>query len=91
MADGIEQRVGENSFADDEITVVRSIPLVRAGERPTLVQYLAEFQGNYIRGRKLLRKNGSLAALYEGGEWKPYAIPDELSAYSRETSRGQRE
>ena len=89
MADGIEQRIGE-----EDITVSkRMIALAPDGKRPTLVQYLAALPGYAVRGDKLLRPDRTVAAAYENvgtNGWVPYADPGEMVSYTAETSRSQR-
>ena len=84
----------DNAFADDVVTESRRmIPLARDGQRPTLVQYLAELPGYKVVEDRLLRPDRTIAAVYENGgtnRWLPYADPVEMVNYTNETSRSQR-
>lgn len=80
-----------NDFAGEDVTVnTRVIPLPRDGERPTIVQYLADLSNYRLRENNLLRPDGTLAAQYEGNSWKLYISIEEMRDYTHATCRSQR-
>ena len=56
-------------------------------ERETLVDFLKEQAGYYVKDECLMRPDKSVAAVYKGNKWETRATPEEMVSYNHYCGR----